>query len=385
MRRVRAAAERVELEMLLDRRPAQLSGGQRQRVALGRAIVRTPQLFLMDEPLSNLDAKLRVSMRAQLKHLQRELNTTTIYVTHDQVEAMTLADRVAVMSAGKLQQVGPPLEIYNRPANAFVAAFLGNPSMNLIDVNVAGGRAVHPSFSLPASALSPGKVTLGERPEDMAIVAPGAGDFDTEVYTAELLGDTALVTVRLGPKLLAVKAEKDTPVRMGDNVGVRFNRDALHFFDATTGAGALWWDRPMAFANGMVLSEDGRSLYVVETFGRRVSRIAIGDDGAPAGIATYVENLPGLPDGLALDRAGRLYISCYEPSRILRAPVGGGSVEIFAEDVTAHLVCHPTNIAFSGSALYAANLGRWHITRIETGVDAESVVSQVQRISGTRS
>ena len=235
MRRVRAAAERVELEELLARRPAQLSGGQRQRVALGRAIVRTPQLFLMDEPLSNLDAKLRVSMRAQLKHLQRELNTTTIYVTHDQVEAMTLADRVAVMSAGKLQQVGPPLDIYNRPANAFVAAFLGNPSMNLIEADVENGRIVHPRFTLPIPALRPGRITLGQRPEDMAIVAPGAGDFDTEVYTAELLGDTALVTVRLGAKLIAVKAEKDTPVRMGDTVGVRFHRDALHFFDAASG------------------------------------------------------------------------------------------------------------------------------------------------------
>ena len=235
MHRVRAAAERVELGELLARRPSQLSGGQRQRVALGRAIVRTPQLFLMDEPLSNLDAKLRVSMRAQLKHLQRELSTTTIYVTHDQVEAMTLADRVAVMSAGKLQQVGPPLEIYNRPANAFVAAFLGSPSMNLIEASVEDGRIVHALFALPVPGLRPGRITLGERPEDMAIVAPGAGDFDTEVYTAELLGDTALITVRLGPKLIAVKADKDTPVRMGDTVGVRFNRDALHFFDAGSG------------------------------------------------------------------------------------------------------------------------------------------------------
>ncbi len=234
-RRVRAAAEKVELSELLERRPSQLSGGQRQRVALGRAIVRTPQLFLMDEPLSNLDAKLRVSMRAQLKHLQRELNTTTIYVTHDQVEAMTLADRVAVMSAGKLQQVGPPLEIYNRPANAFVAAFLGNPSMNLIEAAVENGRVVHPLFSLDVPGLPSGRITLGERPEDMAIVAPGTGDFDTKVYTAELLGDTALVTVQLGPKLVAVKAEKDTSVRMGDTVGVRFNREALHFFDAASG------------------------------------------------------------------------------------------------------------------------------------------------------
>ena len=172
---------------------------------------------------------------------------------------------------------------------------------------------------------------------------------------------------------------------VSDSFGAGAEGPGVWRYDLGTGAGALWWDRPMAFANGMALSEDGQSLYVVETFGRRVSRIAIGADSAPTGIAPYVENLPGLPDGLAFDRVGRLYISCYEPSRILRAPAGGGSVEIFAEDVTAHLVCHPTNIAFSGSALYAANLGRWHITRIETGVDAESVVSQVQRIAGTRS
>lgn len=172
---------------------------------------------------------------------------------------------------------------------------------------------------------------------------------------------------------------------VSDSFGAGAAGPGVWRYDLGTGAGALWWDRPMAFANGMALSEDGGSLYVVETFARRVSRIAIGTDGTPTGIAVHVEDLPGLPDGLAFDRAGRLYVSCYEPSRILRVPVGGGSAEVFAEDVTAHLVCHPTNIAFSGPALYAANLGRWHITRIETGVDAESVVSQVQRISGIRS
>ena len=152
---MRAAAARVELEGYLDRKPQALSGGQRQRVALARAIVRTPQLFLMDEPLSNLDAKLRVSMRAQLKHLQHELAITTIYVTHDQVEAMTLADRVAVMSQGRLQQVGPPLEIYNRPKNVFVAGFVGNPSMNLIAANADPGRIVHPAFSLSVDRATP--------------------------------------------------------------------------------------------------------------------------------------------------------------------------------------------------------------------------------------
>ena len=233
--RMRAAAARVELEGYLDRKPQALSGGQRQRVALARAIVRTPQLFLMDEPLSNLDAKLRVSMRAQLKHLQHELAITTIYVTHDQVEAMTLGDRVAVMSQGRLQQVGPPLEVYNCPQNVFVAGFVGNPSMNLIAAAADRGRIVHPTFSLPVDRAPSGKVTLGQRPEDMRITAPEKGDFRGEVFSAELLGDAALVTVRLGVDLIAVKAEKDCPARMGDVVGVAFDTVTLHIFDGATG------------------------------------------------------------------------------------------------------------------------------------------------------
>ena len=233
--RVRAAAARVELEGYLDRKPQALSGGQRQRVALARAIVRTPQLFLMDEPLSNLDAKLRVSMRAELKHLQHELGTTTIYVTHDQVEAMTLADRIAVMSHGRLQQIGPPLEIYNRPQNVFVASFLGNPSMNLIAASGDPGRIVHAAFSLAVDQAPLGKVTLGQRPEDLRITGPEKGDFRGEVFSAELLGDAALVTVRLGSDLIAVKAEKDCPARMGDIVGVAFDSASLHIFDGATG------------------------------------------------------------------------------------------------------------------------------------------------------
>jgi len=234
-RRVRAAAERVELGGYLDRRPQALSGGQRQRVALGRAIVRTPRLILMDEPLSNLDAKLRVQMRAQIKHLQRELATTTIYVTHDQVEAMTLADRVAVMSEGRLQQVGPPLEIYNWPCNIFVAGFLGNPSMNLISGEIAGGRFFRAEFSLPAAGVADGSATVGQRPEDMRVVEPEAGDFPAEVFTAEQLGDSTLVTVRFGADLLAVKADRDCAARIGDKIGLKFDPRALHFFSATSG------------------------------------------------------------------------------------------------------------------------------------------------------
>ncbi|RRH80930.1 ATP-binding cassette domain-containing protein, partial [Mesorhizobium tamadayense] len=185
-RQVRAAAERVELGGLLERKPGQLSGGQRQRVALGRAIVRTPKLFLMDEPLSNLDAKLRVYMRAELKHLQRDLATTTIYVTHDQVEAMTLADRVAVMANGRLQQVGTPLDIYNTPANVFVAGFLGNPPMNLLPITIADGRVQDSELTLAAPAGVNGAITVGQRPEDMRLSETDAGNMAGEVYTTEL-------------------------------------------------------------------------------------------------------------------------------------------------------------------------------------------------------
>jgi multiple sugar transport system ATP-binding protein len=204
-------------------------------VALGRAIVRTPKLFLMDEPLSNLDAKLRVQMRAEIKHLQRELGVTTIYVTHDQVEAMTLADRVAVMAGGRLQQVGAPLEIYNWPCNVFVAGFLGNPSMNLVKGQVVGGRFLGPGFTLAAKGLPDGPTTLGQRPEDMAVVHPDDGDFRAEVFTAEQLGDSTLVTVRLGAELVAIRADKACPARIGEVVGVGFGSGSLHFF--ATGGG----------------------------------------------------------------------------------------------------------------------------------------------------
>lgn len=169
---------------------------------------------------------------------------------------------------------------------------------------------------------------------------------------------------------------------VSDSFGAGAEGPGVWRYDLATGEGILWWDQPMAFANGMALSEDGNDLFVVETFGRKVSRISIGADGAASGIQPHVENIPGLPDGLALDHDGRLYISCYEPSRILRTEADGSRVEIFAEDVTSHVLCHPTNIAFSGSTLYAANLGRWHIARIDTDAWAESVVAQAQRIRG---
>jgi len=230
--RVKAAAAKVELEAYLDRKPAALSGGQRQRVALARAIVRTPRLFLMDEPLSNLDAKLRVTMRAQLKHLQRDLGITTIYVTHDQVEAMTLADRIVVLSKGRLQQIGAPLEIYNRPQNTFVAGFLGNPAMNLIACAAEAGRLRHAAFCLDLDVQARGPVTLGQRPEDLRLVAPQGAEASGEVFSVELLGDATLVTLRLGADLVIVKTEKQCALRMGETVGLQFGREALHLFDA---------------------------------------------------------------------------------------------------------------------------------------------------------
>ncbi|MGN6550155.1 MAG: ABC transporter ATP-binding protein [Pararhizobium sp.] len=234
-KRVQAAAERVELGRLLDRRPGELSGGQRQRVALARAIVRTPQLFLMDEPLSNLDAKLRTVMRAQLKHLQRDLETTTVYVTHDQVEAMTLADRIVVMKDGRIQQSGTPAEIYARPANTFVAGFIGSPPMNLIPGRVVEGRFLHAAGTLAAEGLPEGEVTLGARPEDMAITGPTEGHLSGTVFSSELLGDTTLVGVTVGADLVNVKAGPEHGRAIGEPVGIRLDSHRLHAFDCDGG------------------------------------------------------------------------------------------------------------------------------------------------------
>ncbi|MEQ8965035.1 MAG: sn-glycerol-3-phosphate ABC transporter ATP-binding protein UgpC [Azospirillaceae bacterium] len=236
----RGAARRVELEDLLDRRPAQLSGGQRQRVALARAIVREPRLFLMDEPLSNLDAKLRTAMRAQLKHLQRELAITTIYVTHDQVEAMTLADRIVILRDGKLQQIGSPLEVYDRPANVFIAGFIGNPPMNLLEGTLADGRFSSEgidALALPGAlpGARDGRVVVGARPDHVALTAPEEGDIRGTVYAVEQLGEGALVTVEAGPHRLVVSAARNTPVREDEAVGLSLEREALHFFDGDTG------------------------------------------------------------------------------------------------------------------------------------------------------
>ena len=234
--RVRKAAAMVELGDLLARRPKELSGGQRQRVALARAIVREPAVFLMDEPLSNLDAKLRVSTRAQIKNLQHELKVTTIYVTHDQIEAMTLADRVVVMNKGEFQQVGPPSEIYDRPANTFVAGFIGSPAMNLVDGDCRGGVFTAPGIRIAGLPGAPeGPVTLGFRAEDATLCEAASGEVSAPIYSVELLGDSTLVTVRSGEALVAAKASKTFRAEIGDAVGFRLVPQQCHLFDRATG------------------------------------------------------------------------------------------------------------------------------------------------------
>jgi multiple sugar transport system ATP-binding protein len=233
--KVRRASAMVELDEFLHRKPAELSGGQRQRVALARAIVREPNVFLMDEPLSNLDAKLRVSTRAQIKNLSHELAVTTIYVTHDQIEAMTLADRVVVMQKGIVQQVGSPTEIYDRPANAFVASFIGNPAMNLVDGTLKGGVFETDSTRIEGLDAPDGKVTLGFRAEDATLAPEGQGQIAARIYTLELLGDATMVSVRINHALVAVKASKTFRAEIDDMVSINVPTDICHVFDTKTG------------------------------------------------------------------------------------------------------------------------------------------------------
>ncbi len=232
---VMTAVRMVELEAFMDRRPAELSGGQRQRVALGRAIVRKPTVFLMDEPLSNLDAKLRVSTRAQIKNLQSRLKTTTVYVTHDQIEAMTLADRVVVMNAGRIQQVGTPTEIYDHPTNTFVASFIGSPAMNLVEGRLRDG--VFEADAIRVEGLPPhpsGDITLGFRAEDADIVEAN-GQIAAPMYSIELLGEASMITWRLGTALVSVKTAKDYRAEIGEVVHARIPAGICHLFDTATG------------------------------------------------------------------------------------------------------------------------------------------------------
>jgi multiple sugar transport system ATP-binding protein len=235
-RLVRRAAAMVELGDYLDRKPAALSGGQRQRAALARAIVRQPRVFLMDEPLSNLDAKLRLTMRAQLKHIQRELQTTTVYVTHDQIEAMTLADRIAIMNKGKIQQLGTPDEVYNEPNHIFVAGFIGSPPMNLIRGELVNGRFSGPDTNVSNLGNATRRnVVLGIRPEDMEISTPKSADLVSKLYSLEPTGDMTLVTAWAGEQLVVAKGARTYRQQIDTPIAFRFARDRIMLFDGETG------------------------------------------------------------------------------------------------------------------------------------------------------
>ena len=244
-RRVEEAAKILNLERFLDRKPRALSGGQRQRVALGRAIVREPAAFLMDEPLSNLDAKLRVQTRAEISRIQQRLGTTTVYVTHDQVEAMTMGDRIAVMKEGILQQVGPPPELYTRPVNKFVAAFIGSPSMNFAKVHADDGKLKMGNHLLQltgsrakvASDRKGRELEIGFRPEDMEI-ANGSGDgavrFPAKIEVVEYLGNQELLHADAEGNDVVALVSSDKKVKVGDNVEFTIPTDKLHLFDPET-------------------------------------------------------------------------------------------------------------------------------------------------------
>ena len=240
-KRVKEAAEILGIEPLLERKPRQLSGGQRQRVAVGRAIVRHPQVFLFDEPLSNLDAKLRVQMRVELKRLHERLETTAIYVTHDQVEAMTLGDRVVVMKDGWVQQVGAPLELYGRPANKFVAGFIGSPAMNFVAASISSdGRWAETDglrVPVPERLRSQGgkRLTLGIRPEALRL-ASGTDEhgFATTVDVVEPLGNEILLNFRAGGAAMVARVDPGVRVKAHESIRFAVDPDRLHFFDSGT-------------------------------------------------------------------------------------------------------------------------------------------------------
>ncbi|MCY3994831.1 MAG: ABC transporter ATP-binding protein [Rhodobacter sp.] len=233
---VREVAAQVRIDELLERYPRELSGGQRQRVALARAMVRRPSVFLMDEPLSNLDAKLRGHMRAELKHMQHELGITTIYVTHDQVEAMTLAHRVALLEGGRLQQLAAPRKIYEDPENLFVAQFIGSPPMN-----VAHGRLDAGTFVIGEDRVATGgtetvaNAVIGLRAEDCRVVVPEDGAIRAQLFANELIGDHTLVTARIGDDMVSIKAPKEFEAGFDEAIGIAFDTDRLYLFDRDTG------------------------------------------------------------------------------------------------------------------------------------------------------
>jgi multiple sugar transport system ATP-binding protein len=247
---VAAAAEMLDLGGLLERRPAELSGGQRQRVAVGRAVVRNPAVLLMDEPLSNLDAGLRVNTRTEIKRLQREINTTTVFVTHDQEEAMVLSDRIAVMRLGKLQQIGPPMEVYRRPTNIFVAGFIGSPAMNFFPIEISresdalvcmiGAQRIE----LPLECISPmslaamgkmRKVVLGVRPTDLIAGAQRGSTLSGQVFLVEPIGHVTYLDVDVDGHRIKGVTEPDEAPAPGENVRLGFQSGRVHLFDPETG------------------------------------------------------------------------------------------------------------------------------------------------------
>jgi multiple sugar transport system ATP-binding protein len=235
-RRVAEAAKILQIEELLERKPRQLSGGQKQRVAIGRAIVREPQLFLFDEPLSNLDAELRVQMRVELAGLYQRLGTTMIYVTHDQIEAMTMATRIVVLNKGNVEQVGTPFDLYNFPRNLFVAAFIGSPKMNMLAASVAAGRVEIGglgSIALPPGIAADGPITIGLRPEQLVIGNDGDLSVTGNITLVEYLGSEVFIYLRLPTgQTILVKAPGKSSYQNGDILGVSLRADDAHYFDA---------------------------------------------------------------------------------------------------------------------------------------------------------
>lgn len=236
--RVKRAADILGLQPYLDRYPRQLSGGQRQRVAMGRAIVRDPQVFLFDEPLSNLDAQLRVQMRTEIKELHQRLKVTTVYVTHDQVEAMTMADKIVVMQGGHIEQMGAPLELFDKPANVFVAGFIGSPSMNLLHAVIKGGKAIVGDLALPLPKglnIQDGrKVTYGVRPEHIDL-STDKDSFETKVSVVEPTGSETLVFIRHGQTDFTALFRERHTIRPGDQIKLKPRAELVHIFDGETG------------------------------------------------------------------------------------------------------------------------------------------------------
>ncbi len=244
-RKVADASAILKLDPFLARLPAQLSGGQRQRVAMGRAIVRDPQAFLFDEPLSNLDAALRVEMRLEIAKLHRRIKATTVYVTHDQVEAMTLADRIVVMNGGNMEQVGPPLDLYRRPKTLFVAKFIGSPTMNTLECEFAVPAPGIVRLALPAGEVDlslantpagPDRVTLGIRPEDLTVCEPGSAWFTGELSVVERLGSQTFGYLDIGrDRMVTVEFPRASEVAVGERVSVAGRPDTVHLFDPSSG------------------------------------------------------------------------------------------------------------------------------------------------------